>query len=460
VDRFVDTSALFAVVGHRDAAALAVLGLHAQQHRGTGGAGLAVSDGNVVRFQVRAGPVHAGFDPAATEELPGSIALGQVFGRAELDAPLGEDDGQRIAYARHRGGPLAAAVSGHFTNAATVRRELLEAGALFSGASGAELLLHLVAASGQRTFVNRVVDALWRLKGAYSLLLLGDDHLVAVRDPAGFRPLVLGRLGEAHLLATDEGALRFVGADVRREVAPGEMLVIDQRGSLSVTPFPRADRRACAQEHVALARTDATVFGRPVHPARAAFGARLGQAHPCPDADLVCAAPGAEAAAIGYARSARLPYEHALLADPPVLRPLPEPPAGVPDLGSRVRWRAVPAVVRDRVVVLVAPSLTTGRSLRKMVRLLRGEGAAGVHVRIASPAIRGSCPYGVASPMPEELVLQRDDADPAEVLGARSLAWLPLDALRDELGSDVCEACFTHELPIAPDGGEDQLPLF
>ncbi|MEQ1568188.1 MAG: hypothetical protein ABMA64_21285 [Myxococcota bacterium] len=465
MEAFADTSALFAVAGHRDAAALTALGLHAQQHRGTAGAGIASADGALVRLDVQDGPAHASFGAERLEGLPGALAIGQVFGRSPLEGPSDDGELYRIAWGRFRGGPMAAAVSGQVVNGSRLRRELADGGSLFRTASDAELLLHLIATSNQRTVVNRVVDAIWRIRGAYALVVLTEDHLIAVRDPAGFRPLVLGRLGDAQLFATEDAAIRFVGGEVRREVRPGELLVADARGMVSVSPLPTAQPRACAQELATLARSDATVFGRSTHAVRSALGERLGQVHPCPEADLVCGALGGGVAARAYARVAGLPYEDAVVTEAPVARPLPEPPSGVPGLTARARWRVVPAVVADRTVVVVTPVVSTGREVRQVVRLLIEAGARDVHLRVASAPVLGACPYGVASPLPEELV-SRSAADPAELLGVRSVAWLPREAAHELVNPHVpeldglCEACLGAPPPLVADPADDQLPLF
>lgn len=463
MDQFVDRCGLFAVAGSAasgdgearsaDAAEIVVTGLHALVHRGGVGMSVAASNGRSLRHRTAA---TRGFE---LEGLDGSRAIGCTIGEGLPRAPwadLPADDGldlvpaadprdvTRLAFGRTRGSPVAIAVNGRFTNGARLRQDLAEHGALFHGPSDSEVLLHLLAMSGQKRFVNRLVDALWKVEGAYALLLLTDDHLVAVRDPTGRRPLVLGKLGEAHVFASEDGALRAVGAEVRRELHPGEMVIVDARGLSSVAPFQRRSQERCAQEALALARTDATVAGAAVHETRRAAGEELGRTFPSPGADLVCAVPGAEALAQGYAEAAGLPYVPALSREP----------------GER-RVRAIPSAVEGRTVVLVAPGLATGRDARVLVRRLTEAGARGVHLRIGAPPIMASCPFGVATPLPEELVAAGEkDADPAQALGAWSVAWLPLASARALLGgADLCESCFVPRQVF--DGlDDDQLPLF
>jgi amidophosphoribosyltransferase len=498
VEWFVDTSGLVAIVGHRDASQVAAVGLHLLQDRGVAGAGLAVADGDLLRFRRIEGPVDAGFGPALLEQLPGSAAIGQVFGRIEPDEVIDSDRvDSGMVYAHHRGGPLAIAVHGRFTNGNRLRRELVESGTSFFGRSDAELLLHLVAGSPQKTFVNRLVDALWRVEGAYVVLVLSQDHLVAVRDPSGFRPLVLGWWGDALMLATEDGPIHVMGGEVRREIRPGEMLVCDVSasgsartaatqpaqgpraalGAQSVAPFPPKPPSACVQEYVSLARSDAVVFGRSSHAVRMALGEKLATELPCPEAEIVCGLPETgEAVAIGYARASGLPYEPAILRDDPPRKML-EPPSHMSDFGSRMRWRVVPSIVAGRAVVLVLPTVSTGKLLRLLVQQLLEAGARAVHLRVASPPALSPCPYGVASPMPEELLFARSDVEPKTTVGAHSLGCLSLAGLREvieptepgplvtgeepaQTARGFCDACFSGRRPIEPEKVEDQLPLF
>lgn len=393
---------------------------------------LAVSTGRTVRSRTQHGP---GWRPVDLAGLEGTGALGCVFGGEVVRAPWAdpapyepdvagspEASGDnrldnRLAFGWCRGHLVAVAVHGRFTNGARLRQELAEDGALFQSGSEAEVLLHLVAMSGQRRFVNRIVDALWRVEGSYSLILLTEDHLVAVRDPTGHRPLVLGRAADAHLFASEDGAIRAARGEVRREVHPGEMLIVDPRGLASVQPFPGREVRRCAQEVIALARSDATVAGVAVHSVRWSLGEELGRTYPCPGSDLVCAAPGAETLALGYAFATGVAFAPALAREP-----------------GDVRIRVVPSLVQEKMVVLVAASLGTGRDVRGLVDRLMEAGARAVHLRVASPPVLGSCPFGVASPLTEELVAPKGEEGAADVVGAWTVAWLPLDATRRIVG--------------------------
>lgn len=456
MEGFVDSSGLFAVARHRDAASLTWLGLQALQHRGTAGASVVASDGEFLRYQRGRGPVHD-IVAAQPEVLRGGLAIGQVWGRGPLDGTPAEalDPVERTIFARWVEGRIGMALSGRLTQTARIRRELEEAGALFQGASDAEILAHLVARSPQRTFVNRLVDALWKVEGAFSLLVCTEDRLVAVRDPRGFRPLVLGRLDEAVLFASDDAAIRAVGGTPRRELRPGEMIVVDTRGVQSVQPFARRSPTACAQELVTIAPAEARLFGRDVHGFRLSLGERLAVEAPCPVADVVIGPPGpGDAIARGFARASGLRCEGGLV---PTRRMGVDGPA---DATPSLPMAAVPGAVSGRVVALVLPAILTGNGVRAAVQLLREAGALAVHLRVACPPVRAACPYGPSGPTLDELLTSRPDGGPA--LGADSVGALSVEALREVLGGEGawCSACLDLAHPLPPDLPDDQLPLF
>lgn len=466
MEGLVDTAALFAVAGHRDAAHLAYLGLHAMQARGTDGAAIAASDGHMIRRVHGRGSVAAVLDGAQLRQLTGPAALGLVYGSgAARGGAMDEAPPERLVFGRYSGGQVAIALAGRFTNGTRLRRELHEQGAVLHGPSDAEVLLQLVARSGQRTLVNRLVDALWKVQGAYAIVVATEDRVVALRDPRGFRPLVVGHVGDGVALATEDAAIRFIGGKALREVAPGELVVLDGRGAVTVSPFPRQPRARCAQELISLSSQDATVFQRDTWTIRRELGARLATAAPCPEAEVVIGLPGAaHAAAQGFAERSGTPWACGFVAGRDLGGRLEEPPGGMPRLGARLRWTAVPALVRGKRVVLVAPSLVTGRGLERAVALLADVGAQEVHLRIMAPPIRAACCYGVATPTTDELVAHTRGEGPelAMHLGVPSLRFLPLDALREVLGGGegLCDACLGGEQPLPPEEPDDQLPLF
>ena len=351
---------------------------------------------------------------------------------------------------------MAVALSGRFTNGTRLRRELSEAGALFRTSTEAEVLTLLIARSRQSTLVNRVVDALWRVEGAYCAVVLTPKRLVAVRDAHGFRPLAMGRIGEGWALATEGAALLQAGGSSVREVGRGEMVIIDPRGCERVEPFPRRPRRVCAQEHVGLASSDAWVFGAEVYAHRRGLGQRLATEHPAPEnAVVVALGHSAEVSAVAYAAAARCTYEAAL-------RRVRGPSDGTS------RWRVAAAAVEGRPVVMVASGVVTGAAVMGAARALRAAGASGVVLRVAAPAVRHACVYGVASPTTDELLAARADepSSIAQAVGVDDAALLSLEGLRAVLGTRAdgtprhCLACWTGDHPVVPEEPDDQLPLF
>jgi len=369
-----------------------------------------------------------------------------------------------LVFAHWRDGQVAATVAGRFSNGTRLRRELREHGSLFQTMADAEVLLHLVAQSSQRTLVNRLVDALWKVDGGFCVLVLTEDAMIAVRDPRGVRPLVLGRLGDGWAVASEDTALRLVGAEPTRSLAPGEMLIVEGDGApKSVRPFVARDRAACVHELVDLAREDATAFDRHVAEARTSLGQRLARERGCPSRSVIVGLPGAgETIAVGFAQGVRARLVRGLVASP-------APPIGLPgDSQEEVPWTAIPSAVSDNDVVLVVPSISTGKGVAGAVGLLRQAGARSIHIRAASPPLRHGCPYGVSSPTSDELAATRarESGALARLLGADTVDFLTEEGLHAVAGRRAddkpswCDACFSGKLPISPEEPEDQLPLF
>lgn len=361
---------------------------------------------------------------------------GSLVGAPEVGGNLGiASAGAPLLRGRYRQVEVAMVLDGAFTNAELLGRELEERGTLFHTRSDGELLLHLLAASDQKTFVNRVVDALHRIEGAYALLLLTPDHLVAVRDPWGFRPLLLGQGQGVFGLASESSALRSQGLEDVRDVELGEMLIFDGHGMESLRPFPRRPRRACAMEPLRAARPDSIQFGREIHAVRSRIGSLLGRDAPA-RADVVVSAPDVGmAAAAGFARQCDIPLEAGILQTAP-------------------GWTAVRSVVQGRRVVLVDDMVVQGQRAAALVKLLREAGALEVHVRIASPLLTGTCYYGVGLPEREDLAAVRNDLlRLRQLLDCDSLTFLTVDAMREAIGEDghrYCDACLTGSYPLLP----------
>ena len=462
-DRFREECGVVGVFGHPEAARIAYLALHALQHRGQEGAGIVSSDGERLYAHKGQGLVGEVFDSSAMQRLPGDRAVGHVRYSTAGGSSLRNVQPLTVST---RSGQVAIAHNGNLVNAWKVREELEARGSIFGTSSDTEVILHLVATSSQRTFINRLVDALMRVRGAYSLALLSPERLVAVRDPLGFRPLVIGRLGDATLITSETSALDLVGAEYVREVNPGEMVIVEDRGMHSLHPFPRQERRACVFEHIYFSRPDSVVFSQSVYGVRYRHGKILARVDPRV-ADMVVPVPDSgNPAALGYAAASGVPFQQGLIRSHYVGRTFIEPTQGIRDFGVKLKLSPVRAVVAGRRLIVVDDSLVRGTTSKKIVRLLREAGAAEVHLRIASPPIRGSCYYGIDTPDQGALIAHDADIETIrEFVGADSLAYLPLEALQEDMANATgtfCDACFSLEYPIEPEPEQpsEQLPLF
>ena len=314
LEGFQDESGIFAVMGHYQAAHLTYLGLHAMQHRGTKGATMVASDGSMLRSLGGQGLVQEVFGGAKLRELRGTIAVGQTNGVGLGDTAM-NGMGSTL-FARYSGGQICIAMSGRFTNGPALRDELKARGSLFQTSSDAEVLGHLLSGSSQRTLVNSLVDALWKVEGAFSIVICTEEVLIAVRDPRGIRPLLIGWHEHSTILSTESAAIGFIGGDVSREVRPGEMVIIDPTGMRTVSPFVKREPARCVHELTSLSRSDSRTFGGDIYPLRLKLGQMLAKVAPCPRADLVVSVPSDGTPALGYSEIARLPFREGLLRSP------------------------------------------------------------------------------------------------------------------------------------------------
>lgn len=462
-DAFRDECGVFGIFGDSEAANLAYLGLHALQHRGQEGAGIAASDGKLIRAFRGRGLVGDVFGGEELANLMGHMALGHV-----RYSTSGEGSIRNVQpfVVRYRDGQMGVAHNGNLVNASILREELEEQGSIFATSSDTEVILHLVAGSTQGTFINRLVDGLMRVEGAYSLVLMTEQTMVAVRDPWGFRPLVLGRRGSAWVVASETCALGLIDAEFVREVEPGEMVIVDHDGIQSLKPFPRRPRRACVFEHIYFARPDSTVFGRSVYDNRIQLGRILAEENPV-EADVVIPVPDSGVpGALGYSQYSGVDYALGLIRSHYVGRTFIEPSQQIRDFGVKLKLAPIRSVIDGKRVVVVDDSLVRGTTLRKVVRMLRQNGAQEIHLRITAPPTVSSCYYGVDTPTKDELIATRMGvSDICEYLGADSLSYISLAGLRRAEGEDqgrFCEACFTGDYPVdpRPDRLHRQMPLF
>ena len=390
-DRFHDECGVFGVWNHPEAANVTYLGLYALQHRGQESAGIAATDGVGFHTEKAMGWVADVFGPERLRRLPGHRAIGHV--RYSTAGSSNIRNAQPIAATTARG-PIAIAHNGNLTNAETLRRDMEKDGAIFQSNSDTEVILHLLARAPAAPLEEQITHALAQVKGAYSLLILTPDAMYAIRDPYGFRPLTIGRLGDAWILASETCALDLMEARWERDVEPGELVIVSDAGLRSIRPFPAAERLQCVFEYVYFARPDSILWGRNVHTVRKALGRQLAREHPVP-ADIVIPVPDSgTSAALGYSEESGTPYELGLIRNHYVGRTFIEPKAGIRHFGVKVKLNPMREMLEGRRVVVVDDSIVRGTTSRKIVKMIRGSGAREVHVRISSPPISGRATTG------------------------------------------------------------------
>ncbi|MFO7297089.1 MAG: amidophosphoribosyltransferase [Pseudomonadota bacterium] len=454
-DRLREECGVFGIIGHDDAAALTALGLHALQHRGQEAAGIVTFDGQHFHSERRMGQVGDNFNKVdVIKRLRGQLAVGHV-----RYSTTGETILRNVQplFAEFESGGFAVGHNGNLTNALTLRRELVQSGAIFQSTSDTEVLLHLIARSQKRRIVERFVDALRQLEGAYAFVCLTNDMLIGARDPIGLRPLVIGRLGPAYILASETCALDIVGAEFVREVENGEVVVITKKNGLeSHRPFPMRPARPCIFEYIYFARPDSIVGGRNVYEVRKRMGFELAQEAPA-DADVVVPVPDSGVpAAIGYAQASSLPFELGIIRNHYVGRTFIEPEQRIRQLGVKLKHSANSSAVRGKRIVLIDDSIVRGTTSKKIVNMMREAGAREVHMRIASPEIKYGDYYGIDTPSRKELLAANLSLEEmCAFIGADSLQFLSVDGLyramgydgRDNINPQFSDHCFTGDYP-------------
>ena len=462
-DHFRDHCGLFGIHGHPEAARLTYLGLYALQHRGQESAGIVSSDGTTLRLEKAMGLVNDVFNDARLDELVGDRAMGHVRYSTAGDTVMA--NAQPILIDCHRG-PIALGHNGNIVNASILRHELEAAGSIFQSTSDTEVVLHLYARSHREKLEDAIAASLSKVMGAFSLLFLTPDALVAARDPWGFRPLVIGRLEGATIIASETCALDLIDAEYVREVEPGELVVIDRDGLRSFHPFPPEPVRQCVFEHIYFARPDSQVFGHNVLGTRQRLGRQLARESPA-DADIVVPVPDSGmGAALGFSEESGLPFQWGLIRNHYVGRTFIEPKQSIRSFGVKIKLNPVRSVLEGKRVVLIDDSIVRGTTSRKIVGMVRDAGAREVHMRISSPPTIGPCYYGIDTPSRTELIASTHSVeDIRQSIAADSLAYLSheglLAAVRDAEGQRHCTACFSGRYPVAVSQTEDwQLKLF
>lgn len=442
---------IIGIYGNPEAATLAYLGLYAQQHRGQEGAGIVSMDGTVVHRHMGEGLVSEVYhDPAALKRLAGASAIGHTrySTTGGLDA---KNVGPLLFNVRNE--PVSIAHNGNLVNLTPLRSKLQAEGAIFQTTTDTELLVHLLARGPEEALADRLPRALEQVEGAYSLLILSPEGLLAARDPHGWRPLAIGKLKDTWVLASETCALDLIGAEELREVEPGEIVSITENGLRTVTHLPAAQQAYCIFEYIYFARPDSRIYGANVDKMRRRLGKALAREAPAPTADIVIAVPdSSNTAAIGYAQESGLRHDIGLIRNHYVGRSFIHPQQELRDLTVKLKFNPVRGVLEGKEVVVVDDSIVRGTTMRSLVKLLRQAGVQKVHVRISSPPIHHSCYFGLDFPTSEELIAgSRTSAAIATYLGVDSLAYLSMEGLLGSMDHDpshFCTACFSGKYPV------------
>jgi amidophosphoribosyltransferase len=455
-DKFKDECGVVAIYAHPEAETLAYLGLHALQHRGQESAGIASSDGVNIRVHKAMGLVADIFTEEVLAKLRGSLGIGHTRYSTAGDSAL--MNAQPIMARSHKG-TIALAHNGNLVNALEIRTRLETQGSIFHTNSDTEVIVHLMAQSREHTLPEAIADALRQVEGAFSLVMVTPDRILAARDPRGFRPLAMGRIigtgpdrQDSIVFASETCAFDLIGAKYEREVKPGEMVVVGPEGVSSKFYAPAQPQSACIFEHVYFSRPDSLVFGRPVEISREQLGRTLAREAPA-DADIVVPVPDSGvSAAMGYAAESGIPFRFGLIRNHYVGRTFIEPQQHVRDFGVKLKLNPVRSVLQGKRVVLIDDSIVRGTTSRKIVRMIRQAGASEVHMRISCPPTISPCFYGVDTPSKRQLIAANKSVDEiCEYIGADSLAYLSVEGLRQACGegekTTYCTACYTGKYP-------------
>lgn len=450
---------IFGIHNHEKAAEVTHLGLYALQHRGQESAGIVAIDGPNARNLKRMGLVSEGFTPTEMVAMTGNIAIGHT--RYSTAGSSSIENAQPVL-ARFRDGHVALAHNGNLTNATEMRHELEESGAIFSSTMDSEVLVHRIARSRAAKPEDRLAESLQGVEGAYSLVVVIGETLLAARDPRGWRPLIMGDLNGSVIFASESCALDLLGATVVREIERGEVVAVDKEGIRSISPLPQKESRKCVFEFVYFSRPDSLVFGGSVDRARRNLGKRLARECPAPGADFVFSVPdSSNAAALGFAEEAKLPLEHALIRNHYIGRTFIQPTQAGRDAKVKVKYNAVRELLDEKSVVMVDDSIVRGTTTRGLVTMIRNAGAREVHLRVSSAPITGPCYYGIDTPNREELIAANLTlGEIAAQVGADSLGYLTVDQMVESVPGGpggFCHACFSGDYPTPPPTDPDKL---
>jgi len=457
-DKFNDECGVFGIFGHPDAANLTYLGLYALQHRGQESAGIVSSDGKQLHSVKSMGHVADIFDEEHIKKLPGHMAIGHNRYSTTGDSIAINIQPILVNFAL---GGLAVAHNGNLVNAGILKDELEAYGSIFQSTMDSEVIVHLIAQSRMATLHERIIDALGHVQGSYSLLLITEGEIIAVRDPHGFRPLSLGELDGAYVVASETCAFDLIEATYIRDVAPGEMVVINSKGITSTFPFKHAEPSHCIFEFIYFARPDSMVFGQNVYTIRKNFGRQLARETNVP-ADVVIPVPDSGVpAALGYAEEAGIPFDSGLIRNHYVGRTFIEPRQTIRHFGVKIKLNPVKDVLKGKRVVVVDDSIVRGTTSKKIIKMIRNAGAAEIHMRISSPPTSYPCFYGIDTPTRQELIASTHSIEEIrKYITADTLGYISMDGIKKVVQHPMnyCLACFDGDYPV-PFPGEKMLQL-
>lgn len=451
LDKPEDYCGIVGVYGSPEASIWTYLGLYSLQHRGQESSGIASSDGTKIYKHLGMGLVSDVFNKNVLDELPGHIAIGH-----NRYSTTGSSNEQNIGpiVVNHKLGTIGVAHNGNLVNSTSLREKLEDRGSIFQTTTDSEVILHLVAKSWRNSIEEKISDAVQQIEGAFSLVFITKDKLIAVRDQYGFRPLAIGKKNESYIFASETCAFDLIGAEYIRDVKPGEMLIVNKKGMESHQVIEKTTPKHCVFEFVYFSRPDGQIFGEYVDKTRRKLGKNLAEECPC-SADIVISVPdSSNTAALGYSARSEAKYEIGLIRNHYIGRTFIHPKQKIRDMNVRIKYNTVGGVLKDRSVVIVDDSIVRGTTIKGLVKRIREAGAKEVHIRVTSPPIKYPCYYGMDFPTKEELIAHNKDvSEIAKYLGVDSLEYLSLEKMLDAMpkdnGQNYCTACFSGEYPVS-----------
>ena len=462
-DRLREECGVFGIFNHKDASTLTALGLHALQHRGQEACGINSFDGKHFYSIKRRGLVGDNFtNPEVLEQLPGYAAIGHNR-YSTTGLPIIRNI-QPFFADLHLGG-ISIAHNGNITNAIHIREKMVKEGSVFQTTSDTETIVQLIAKSKRVKIIDKIIDTIFQIQGGYALVMMTNKKLIGIRDPYGIRPLILGKLNNSYIIASETCALDIIGADFVREVENGEIVVINKDGIESIKPFPKTNPRPCIFEYIYFSRPDSIIGGKGVYEYRKNLGKYLALESPI-EADLVSSVPDSgNPAAIGYSEQSKIQFDMGIIRNHYVGRTFIEPTQQIRQLGVKLKHNPNKSIIKNKKIVLIDDSIVRGTTSKKIVSMLYDSGAKEVHMKISSPPIKFPDYYGIDTPVKEELLAANNSVDQMrKIIGVKTLSFLSIDGVykalgynkRDKLNPQFTDHCFTGDYPVEPIDSKNQ----